>query len=210
MSLWEPLLTMPVLPATLLLAVVLAWSLIAVLGGALSHGHDAHWDWHAEGDASDLLSSIGSATLKWVHFGEMPLMIWLGLFSLLWWSVSILLLFVIDLPLFGAPGWLIGSLLMIRNLLATGYLTRLATRPLRGWYGSEGMTSQSLVGQECEICSYEATTEYGQVRFKTDGAPLLLNVRTDGPDLPKGTRVWITHYDTTRRAYIVSPTSQGN
>ncbi|MCC6508489.1 MAG: hypothetical protein IT423_05240, partial [Pirellulaceae bacterium] len=89
-------------------------------------------------------------------------------------------------------------------------LTKLVTRPFRGWYVTEDLSTQSLIGQECEICSSEATPEYGQVRFKTDGAPLLLNVRTDGSYLAKGARVWITHYDATRRAYIVSPTSQGN
>ena len=67
--------------------------------------------------------------------------------------------------------------------------------------------SKSLIGKEAEISSYEATSEHGQVKYKTDAAPLLLNVRTDGPHLEKGTRVWITHYDPKRRVYIVSATT---
>ncbi len=210
MTLWEPLLAMPVLPATLLLMLVVLWSLVTVLGGAVFHGHHVHLDAHADGDASDLFTSLGSFTLRWLNLSEMPFMIWLSIFALVWWAASVLFLIAVDVPLLGKPATLWSILLIARNLLIAGLLTKLITRPFRGWYVSESLTSQSLIGQECEICSLDATTEYGQVRFKTDGAPLLLNVRTDGPDLPKGTRVWITHYDATRRAYIVSPTSQGD
>lgn len=210
MKLFEPLLTMPVLPATVLLGLAVAWSLLSILGGTLFHGHHLHVDGHVDGDPADLFSNFGSFTLRWLNVSEMPLMLWISIFALLWWSVSVIGLMAIDQPLFGKPGTWLATLYLIRNLLIAGWLTKIVTRPFRGWYLTESITSQSLVGQECEICSYEATPEYGQVRFKTDGAPLLLNVRTDGPELPKGTRVWITHYDAARRAYIVSPTSQGN
>lgn len=210
MEFWEPLLAMPVLPATLLLMLVVFWSLLTVVGGAIFHGHHFHLDAHADGDAGDLFSSAGSFTLRWLNLSEMPLMIWLSIFSLLWWGASVLNLLTIDLPLLGKPGTLWSVVLVARNVVLAAVLTKLITRPFRGWYLSESISSQSLIGQECEICSLEATPEYGQVRFKTDGAPLLLNVRTDGADLPKGTRVWITHYDAVHRAYIVSPTSQGS
>lgn len=209
MTLWEPLFAAPVLPATLLLMLVVFWSLLTIVGGTVLHGHHFHLDAHADGDASDLFTSLGSFTLRWLNLSEMPLMIWLCIFSLLWWSISVLSFLTVDVPLLGQPGTLWSIVLVARNLVVAGLLTKLITRPLRGWTFSESISSQSLIGQECEICSLEATSEYGQVRFKTDGAPLLLNVRTDGPDLPKGTRVWITHYDAVRRAYIVSPTSQG-
>jgi len=78
---------------------------------------------------------------------------------------------------------------------------------MRGWFLANSFESKSLIGQEAEISSYDASPENGQVKFKTNGAPLLLNVRTDGPHLAKGTRVWITHYDSTKRLYIVSPTT---
>ncbi len=210
MNLWEPLLAIPVLPATLLLMLVVFWSVLTLFGGAVLHGHHFHVDAHADGDASDLFSSMGSVTMRWLNASEMPLMLWLCVFSLTWWSISISLFIALDAPWLGKPGTVLSIVLIVRNFVLAALVTKLLTRPFRGWTDSESLTSQSLIGQECEICSWEATTEYGQVRFKTDGAPLLLNVRTDGPDLPKGTRVWITHYDAARRAYIVSPTSQGD
>jgi Protein of unknown function (DUF1449) len=210
MKLWEPLLAAPVLPATVLLALLICWSLLAVVGGAVFHGHHLHLDaGDVDGDVTDMFTFLGSATFKWLGLGDMPLMIWLAVFSLLWWSISIVLWTAIDLRWFTGPGWFVSSGLIVRNLIISVLLTRLLTRPMRGWYVSEDFNSKSLIGQECEICSSEATPEYGQVRFKTDGAPLLLNVRTDGPHLAKGARVWITYYDAVHRAYIVSPTSQG-
>jgi hypothetical protein len=81
---------------------------------------------------------------------------------------------------------------------------------MRGWFQSTTFESKSIIGKEAEISSYDASPDNGQVKFKTDGAPLLLNVRTDGPHLAKGTRVWITHYDSVKRLYIVSPTTSAS
>lgn len=201
----EPLIELPVLPASMLLALLAAWSVLAILGGTTFHGH--HLSIDSDADISDAVSSMGSLTFRWLGLSEMPLIIWLSVFSLLWWTVSITLWKSVDMYFFSHPGLGWSTLLVARNLAITLPLTKLLTRPMRGWFISEELTSQSLVGQECEICSSEATPEYGQARFKTDGSPLLLNVRTDGSYLAKGDRVWITHYDAQRRAYIVSSTS---
>ena len=207
MNILQPLLELPVLPASLLLAMLVGWSLVAILGGVSVDGH--HLDFDADGDVTDAFSSLGVVTLRWLHLGDMPLMIWLCIFSILWWTVSITLWTTVDSRFFTEPGIGWSLLLIVRNLAIALPLTKLATRPFRGWYVTEDLSSRSLIGQECEICSFEATPQYGQVRFKTDGAPLLLNVRTDGPNLAKGTKVWIAHFDEKSRTYIVSPTSQG-
>jgi len=105
------------------------------------------------------------------------------------------------------PHWLVTLLLIVRNLVIALPLTKFVTQPMRGWFQTGSFESKSLIGQEAEISSYDASPDNGQVKFKTEGAPLLLNVRTDGPHLAKGTRVWITHYDSVKRLYIVSPTT---
>ncbi len=123
MTLWVPLLAMPVLPATLLLMLVVVWSLLAVLGGTVFHGHHFHLDGHVDGDASDMFSSLGSFTLKWLNLNEMPLVIWLSLFSLLWWGISVFFLIAVDVPLLGKPGTLWSIVLIARNLVFAGLLT---------------------------------------------------------------------------------------
>lgn len=204
----EPLLELPVLPASFLLAMLIVWSILSIFVGVGLHDHDLSLDHDA--DIGDALSGLGMVTLRWLNLSDMPVMIWLCIFAMLWWTTSITLWKSFDSMFFTHPGIGWSSLLIARNLAIALPLTKLATRPLRGWHVSEDLSSESLVGQECEICSAEATPEYGQVRFKTDGAPLLLNVRTDGPYLAKGAKVWITHFDAKNRTYIVSPTHQGD
>ncbi len=134
-------------------------------------------------------------------------MIWMGIFSFLWWVVSLGLWLCVDTLFVSETGWILTPLLIVRNLAITLPVTKMCTHPFRGWFQSSHVTTTEIIGKECEISSSEATTTFGQVKLKTDAAPLLLNVRTDGPHLAKGTRVWITHYDSKRRVYLVSPIS---
>ncbi len=214
----------PVLPATILLVVLVAWSLTTiVIGGLDSHlaaswhlhnpfsggGHTdadglSHTITHALGDA---MGSVVLAPAKWLNLKQLPIVLWAGIFTLCWWSVSVLIWVAVDTSLFKEPGTPVILLMIARNLVLSLLATKVITQPMRGWFDTNELTSVSLVGQEAEISSFDATPENGQVKFKTDGAPLLLNVRTDGPHLPKGTRVWLTHYDQQKHIYIVSATT---
>jgi Protein of unknown function (DUF1449) len=205
----QSLIAGPVLPATILLSALLLWSVLTISIGV---GFDL--DAHAHGFLDSLghitwdgIGSVMMFPMRWLNMRDIPLILWLAVFSLIWWNVSIVLYLFVDRTWFGAPGWLLSSLLIGRNLAIALPITKLFTQPMRGWISTSHFESKYLIGQEAEISSYEATTEHGQVKFKTDAAPLLLNVRTDGPHLEKGTRVWITHYDPKRRIYIVSATT---
>jgi len=212
-ELLQPLVVGPVLPATILLGVLMIWSLLTITVGVgfdlqtPLHGHFesvSHAFWEAIG-------SVAMVPMKWLNLRNMPFMLWIGIFAIIWWCTSVGLWMSIDDRFFmeslATPHWLVTLLLVIRNLGIALPLTKLATQPLRGWFQTNSFESKSLIGKEAEISSYDAGPDNGQVKFKTDGAPLLLNVRTDGPHLAKGTRVWITHYDSVKRRYIVSPTT---
>ncbi len=192
-------------------------------GGALDHaaGHpsiDGSVDAsHATGDVAHhgeptIASGHGgifAALSQWLNIREMPLTFWMAAFSIVWWTISIVWWLVVDKWIWTegvGVGWSI--VLMLRNLICTLPLTKVATIPLKGWENSTHLDARSLIGRECVISSSEATPNFGQVKFKTDGAPLLLNVRTDGSFLAKGARVWITHYDDKKRIYQVSPIEQ--
>jgi len=178
-------------------------------GGHVGGGHmDAdgfgHTITHTLGDA---IGSIILIPMKWLNLKQLPLVMWAGIFTISWWSVSILIWVIIDTALVKEPGFLAVSMMITRNVVLGLLATKAITQPMRGWFDTKELTSVSLVGQEAEISSFDATPENGQAKFKTDGAPLLLNVRTDGPHVPKGTRVWLTHYDSKKRVYIVSATT---
>jgi hypothetical protein len=214
---FSPLIAGPVLPATILLGFLVGWSLLALLGAAEVDvsGPNTTVDGGSTGvegkvdvtSATDAVSGLGMTTLRWLNLHEVPLMVWGGAFIVAFWLISIHLWLFIDAGFFGDPNLLWSSVLVVRNLLLAAAITKLVTQPMRGWFKTERLTSGSLIGQECEISSLEASSEFGQVKLKTDGSPLLLNVRTDGAHLAKGARVWIVHYDSSRRVYIVSPTT---
>lgn len=236
MELLEIPFTGPVLPATIAVGLAVLWSLLTIFGAGVGEGwlgdppavdFDPGLDGGVlDGVASESawapfgnLSSTGTreaakswlagtsiAALRWLNLGGVPLLIWGAVFAVAWWFVSGILWIAVDRLLF-EPDWVWSCLLTTKNLILAAILTKLVTKPLKRSLTPDRITTQSLIGRECEISSTEATPEFGLVKFKTGGAPLLLNVRTDGPCLPQGTPVWIVHYDKKRKVYLVSPTS---
>lgn len=204
----------PVLPATCLLGLMVAWSLLAILGTVDFDmpGGDVDLDLDVDIDSPSGLAADGLSVLvlRWLNLKDIPLVLWVGVLAITWWLFSACLWTLVDSRFFDPPGWGWSSLLVIKNLAISIPVTRLLTMPMKKWFVTERLSASSLVGKECEIASLEASPEFGQVKFKTEGAPLLLNVRTDGPHLARGEQVWITHYDAKRRLYIVSPTRTHN
>ncbi len=202
----------PVVPATILLGLLLAWSLLAIIGAVdfdfpgFGANLDADIDIDLDPSAVTGTAGLGLFASRWLNIGSVPLILWIGTFGVAWWFISAMLWVLVDQHFFSPPGWLWSSLLVMKNVAIAIPLTKIVTNPMRGWFATERLTAQSIIGKECTISSLEASPEFGQVKFKTDGAPLLLNVRTDGQHLVQGSRVWITHYDAKRRVYIVSPT----
>jgi hypothetical protein len=207
----------PVLPASILGCFLAVWSLMAILGAVdfdlpgadlnLDGDVDIDFDASSGGEsAAGGLGALGLIAARWLNIAKVPLVLWVGVLSIVWWMVSALLWNTVERHYFSPPGWLGSSLLAAKNLAIAVAITKFATNPMCKWFDVERISASAIVGQECAISSLEATPEFGQVKFKTVGSPLLLNVRTDGPHLAQGTRVWITHYDSKRRVYIVSPT----
>lgn len=201
----------PVFPSTVLLALMVMWSLLTI---CIGFGMDVDFDSHVDGFFSmfshtsfEAIGSVAMLPMRWLNMRNLPIMIWLGIFSFLWSFVSIVFWLGMDRVLFPQWGAFVDGMLVVRNLAVALPLTKLVTQPMTGWFASTKLESRTLIGEEAVISSYDATPEHGQVKFKTDGAPLLLNVRTDGPHLDKGTRVWITHFDPVKRVYTVSATT---
>lgn len=188
----------PVFPASLLMLVIGAYGAMVLLGALDIDLFD--FDVDVEGDAA---SSVGFVALKFLNIGEVPLMIWLSTLAFLWWVVSIILGSVVDgLPDPEASGavWQVA-----RNLAFSVLLTKAATQPLCKIFAKQAARSpEDLIGCDCEISTYEATSDAGQARFPTDSAPLLLNVRTRGETLKKGDTARIVDYDPAAKLYLVA------
>ncbi|TWU05523.1 DUF1449 domain-containing protein [Stieleria varia] len=152
----------------------------------------------------DFLSGIGATSIRLTNFGRVPLIIWAGVFTLAFWIISYAFWHNFDVHRY-SPTWVPSILLAIRNWVLAIIVTKAVTQPVVGKFAPEpGYDKDRLLGATCEIWSYEATPTFGQAKFRTNASPLLLNVRTDGPTVTKGTEVRIIDFDPLKRVYTVS------
>ena len=152
----------------------------------------------------DFLTGFAATTVRWSNFGRVPLVIWFGVFTVLYWTVSYGLWHGFDSSNH-EPIWLPSILLGIRNFVIAVIATKFVTQPVVGKFSPPpGYDKDRLLGATCEISSITATPTFGQAKFRTNAAPLLLNVRTNGSEIPKGTEVRIIDFDPSKRIYTVT------
>ncbi|TVQ01866.1 MAG: DUF1449 family protein [Planctomycetaceae bacterium] len=188
----------PIWPASVLLLLIIAYLGIALVASFEFQGAD--FDPNADG-----WESLGAATVRWLNLDKIPIVIWLGIFAGIQWGIAYLGWYAFDSSRF-EPTWLPSVGLAIRNATLAGLLTRWVTGAIAPYIGAQaGYDHETLLGGTAIVSSGEATPQFGQARYDTGGAPLLLNVRTDGPHLTKGTRVKLLFFEPAKRTYVVTP-----
>ena len=82
--------------------------------------------------------------------------------------------------------------------------TKFLTNPLARIFAKPpNLRPQDLIGRECEITTHTVTSEFGQARFQTEAAPLLLDIRTTEGELSKGESAVIVDYDPEVKVHYV-------
>lgn len=194
--------TGPVWPASLLICFVLAYSVLVLLG-LMDLDLDAPDVSDGGADFVESGASLGAATIRWLNLDSIPIFVWLGFFGFCWWVLSLGIWALYDQNRY-SPDLVPSILLASRNLVIAVVITKLVTNPMRKWFerGSP-YRAEHLIGNVCEIDTSEATPTFGRARYRTDGAPLLLNIRTTGETLVKGQQAQIVDFEPTSRIYFV-------
>lgn len=190
----------PIWPATVLLLLVIAYLAISLVTAIDFDGPEVDLDSHG-------WQSLGGSTLRWLHLDTIPIVVWAGIFSCVHWLVAYILWNAFD-SLRYQPTITISALLAVRNVVIAGLITRLATTPMVP-YLAKGLAydDECLVGRTAVVCSGQATPQFGQAKYNTSGAPLLLNICTDGETIAKGTEVRILAFEPDKRIYTVTSLS---
>ncbi|MGV3485593.1 MAG: hypothetical protein ACO1RT_14350 [Planctomycetaceae bacterium] len=190
----------PMWPASVLVLIIVGYLVLALVGAVDFDGPD----WAVDADG---WQSLGATSLRWFHLGTVPVIFWVGCFSILQWLIAYGLWHFFESSRY-TPTLTESLLLAGRNAVLAALATKLVTGPLVP-HLSEAPTfnEETIIGESCVICSSEATPTFGQAKYKTGGAPLLLNIRTDGVRLVKGDVATIVAYDTERRLYTVTASS---
>lgn len=198
----------PVLPATVLLALVCFYWLLVMLGSLDLDFLDVDLEFDLDAEPSSL-TSVGFVVLRFLNIGNVPVMIWGSVFALTLWVVSSLLFVYHDASSMQGESWPILQI-VLRNVAISVFLTKLFTTPLVGKFDpAEPDTAEDLVGRECVITTLEATVASGQASVSAVAAPHLLNVRTADGTLSKGDSAEIIDYDREKRVYIVARRPSG-
>ena len=199
----------PVWPASVLVCLLLAYTLVSLLGlFDLDLGGDAEVDKGGPNFDGGLLGGFGAMTVRWTNLDRLPLVLWMSVFTVAFWAVSYFLWYGFDVRRY-EPTWIPSLLLCVRNVVIAVGVTKILTQPISGWFVPAPTYSPStLIGQHCEVSTSQVDETFGQGRFKTDAAPLLLNIRTDGERFAKGSVVQIIAFDADRRIYKVTAASQ--
>ena len=80
--------TGPVLPASVLLALVSTYWLMVIAGAVGTDVLD--WDFDLEADADlDGILGVGAVSIRFLNLGTVPIMVWMSAFALSFWSVAI-------------------------------------------------------------------------------------------------------------------------
>ncbi len=209
----------PLWPASILVGLLIVYTAMALFGlidfgldvPEIDLDADVSLDVDVDIDVPDAIPTdwdfwqgIGAASIRATNFGRVPVIIWAGVFTLSYWTISYVLWHAFDTKRY-EPNLLPSVLLSIRNIVIATVATKTITQPLiRYFVAGPSYESTGLVGATCEVCSLQATPDFGQAKFRTQAAPLLLNIRTDGPHFEKGEEVLITGFDRETRIYQVT------
>ncbi len=197
MNVYEICLTEPVVPATVLLLLVVAYWSLVILGAFDIDGFD--FDIDADGGFEGLLG-VGMAVFRFLNLGEIPLMLWVSVYALSYWMTSVLW--------FDENSVLTGAMIaqmIFRNLAVALVATKLITQPMLRFVDKTKVTRHyEMVGQIAQVTTNEVSEHHGQARVATDSSPMLINVRTRDGILHKGDDVQIIDYDEDQHIFYVA------
>ena len=160
------------------------WTVTTLVGAGADALDDFDFDLDAETDVDMEVGGAESSTsllrtaLEFLGVGNMPLLLALGLESLVAWLTSIVLVTIIG-DVSGLAGTIVGILILIGSLLlgimVTAYIGRRYAHVFQPTYAAK---QREFVGSICTITTDKVTASFGQAEVRDDeGGSLLLQVR---------------------------------
>lgn len=150
--------------------------------------------------ALDGTEEAAAGILSFLRLRRAPVTVVFSLFALFGWLGSTL-----AVQALGAPGFLVGSVLLFGTTVGSLLLTSLAIRPIAPFFSTKsGKESVSLVGKIALVSTGEVTKAFGQASFEEDGHSLTIQVRCDGTaPIKRGDRVVLVDWDAKRNVFEV-------
>ena len=198
------------LPTGLLVFVLLYW--LTVLLGLLdmktvdlSTGDHGHLHFDSDTGHDGLGTGWLNGALAFFNLGRIPLMIFLSFVFLPLWAGSILANYYT-----GNTSLLLGLAFLLPLFIGSLFVAKFLTLPFVRLFSALEKDHDSgavVVGKLCTVLLPATADQLGQAAVQTDGAPLMLNVRSISAPLAKGETALVIDFDPQRRCYLIEPFS---
>ena len=193
-----------IIPTALLAFVLLYW--LVVLVGLIDLDFiniEVETDGEPDVSGTEAIVWLNSA-LAFFNLGRIPFMLFLSFLLLPFWAIALLANYYL-----GTGGNFLGFLLLLPALIAALLISKILTTPFVKLFGileKEHDSNAVVIGQVCTITLPASPTELGQATVKTEGSPLLLNVKTTGSaNIRKGETALVIDYDEKSKYYLIEP-----
>lgn len=188
----------PTLPATILVVICLLYWLSVILGVM-----DLDLDFEVPTEGSSFLD-FGFIGLKYLNLGDVPVMLWMSVFSLSMWMLSINFDYKIEIHSF------IDYLpLAARNVGISLVVTKLLTQPFKGLFKFTPPNQvEALLGKTCRVTSTSVNHRFGQAEMEAEAAPLKLHIRSEDETIQKGDLVRLTDFHSEQQVFYVVKINQ--
>ena len=148
-------------------------------------------------------SDIVSGLFVFFNTAELPFMLFFRIWALANWSLSMMVYY---LPI--EKGGLINGMILIFIAIASLFLTKYVTMPLKGIFkmsDSEDSGEIPIVGQICTLRCSVVKGRLGQAIIRKEGASTVINVVAEADDISfaKGESAYVYSKDTKRNMYYI-------
>ena len=195
------------LPVTILLGLVVAYWLMVIVGvlgmDAIDLELDADFDLDGGIDANVDAGSIVGDFFRFMHMGDVPIMIVISFFAISMWVVTLISNHFFN-PSFS---WLVTGFWILPNLLVSLLATKIIVMPFATLFHHEHdmqLERQEMIGKIGIVKTTELTETFGQIEVLHDGPPIVVNARTQPhTTLAQGDTAKIISHDSENDTYMV-------
>lgn len=187
-----------IIPGILLLFALLYW--VVVIIGILDYDL---LDFDLETAGPDAIAWLNNA-LSFFNVSKIPFMIFFSFVALPFWAISLIVNYYLN-----TGESIVGLMLLLPIFFFSLVISKILTSPFVKIFAAlekEPLSKASVIGRICTVILPVTATEMGQATVRTEGSPLLLNVKaTSGAQLKKGETGLVIDYNETNQFYLIEP-----
>ncbi len=183
------------IPTVLLGLIILYWLIVII--GALDIDF---FDFDFDADISNPFYDF----LAFFNMGDLPFMLVLSIFSLSFWTISM----IVSVLHIMSAGWL-SALLLVPIIVLSLFITKAVTQPLKGLFKGilkqDAEIEKKIEGQLCTLLCDLTYGRLGQAEIDRVGSSIRINVKVDGEGetLFKGDKAIVIKKDHEKDYYII-------